>query len=503
MLAIGLRFPAGRYHATPWGRHVNEADLAWPPDLWRLSRAFVATWHRKLDPANFSRDSLRELLAALAGEAPVYRLPAAVHTHTRHYMPVRDKNALIFDAFARVDPAEEMIVAWRAVKLSDGCTDLLDALLGALGYLGRAESWVEARRIPDWRGTPNCLPQAADAPVAGGRSEGEAVTLVLPRSPEDYGAFRLHTLQELDARIVRPRERRDAAATLPEDWLDALAAETADLQRAGWSQPPAARFVPYVRPAGCLRPAPSPKPKIAANADATSVRFALYGRPLPRVEDALRVGEWLRQAVLSKAGDILGKDRIPPALSGHDLPEGGCHGHAFYLPEDADGDGRIDHLVIHAPLGLDGPTQRALGQLVRLWNRDGQEWRLVLENLGQAAQIGAQSLLLGSSRTWISLTPYLHPWHRKKNLGVEDQLRRECSGRRLPAVMAAEPLPSIRLRGRDRRPVHFHRIRSKRGLTQPDTHGGFWRLTFAEPVQGPLALGFGCHFGLGLFQSQR
>lgn len=27
----------------------------------------------------------------------------------------------------------------------------------------------------------------------------------------------------------------------------------------------------------------------------------------------------------------------------------------------------------------------------------------------------------------------------------------------------------------------------------------FWRLTFPEPIQGPLALGFGCHFGLGLF----
>ncbi len=24
-------------------------------------------------------------------------------------------------------------------------------------------------------------------------------------------------------------------------------------------------------------------------------------------------------------------------------------------------------------------------------------------------------------------------------------------------------------------------------------------IEFAEPVQGPLALGFGCHFGLGLF----
>ncbi len=55
-----------------------------------------------------------------------------------------------------------------------------------------------------------------------------------------------------------------------------------------------------------------------------------------------------------------------------------------------------------------------------------------------------------------------------------------------------------------RRPIHFHRFREKRGLRQPDRHGSFWRLRFAEPVDpkmhGPLALGFACHFGLGLFR---
>jgi CRISPR-associated protein Csb2 len=36
MLALAFTFPAGRYHATPWGRHVNEADVAWPPEPWRI-----------------------------------------------------------------------------------------------------------------------------------------------------------------------------------------------------------------------------------------------------------------------------------------------------------------------------------------------------------------------------------------------------------------------------------------------------------------------------------
>ena len=47
MPIIKLNFPAGRMHATPWGRHVNEGAVEWPPSPWRILRALVATWHLK------------------------------------------------------------------------------------------------------------------------------------------------------------------------------------------------------------------------------------------------------------------------------------------------------------------------------------------------------------------------------------------------------------------------------------------------------------------------
>ena len=34
-----LTFPWGRYHANPWGRHVNEGAVELPPSPWRLLRA--------------------------------------------------------------------------------------------------------------------------------------------------------------------------------------------------------------------------------------------------------------------------------------------------------------------------------------------------------------------------------------------------------------------------------------------------------------------------------
>lgn len=74
--------------------------------------------------------------------------------------------------------------------------------------------------------------------------------------------------------------------------------------------------------------------------------------------------------------------------------------------------------------------------------------------------------------------------------------------RGLQEVVGLEHLSSIRINGRERCPVHFQRFRSKRGLAQPDTRGSFWRIEFAKSIHGPLALGFACHFGLGVFSPE-
>jgi CRISPR-associated protein Csb2 len=96
----------------------------------------------------------------------------------------------------------------------------------------------------------------------------------------------------------------------------------------------------------------------------------------------------------------------------------------------------------------------------------------------------------------------MHPWFLKKNLRIEDQIKKECRKRGLLEPIALERLESIQINGRERKSVHFHRFRNKRGLTQPDIHGSFWKLTFSKPISGPLAIGFGCHYGLGMFKAE-
>lgn len=491
MLAIAFTFPAGRYHATPWDRHVNEGAVAWPPEPWRILRALIATWHHKVKPdGKHSEITLEALIESLAAELPEYTLPAASHSHTRHYMPqfAAGKTSLVFDAFTAVERADPLGVTWPNVELPDDQCSLLDDLLAVMGYLGRAESWVDARRV-DLAPRANCQPGDSAVDTDTGEVLGELVTLYAPLPPAEYQALRGRFL-------IDKKAQKKLGGTLPKSLLDALSVDTSDLRKLGWSQPPAARKVSYLRPLDALRP--KHVIKKAQTHAVTAVNFILSGKPLPRVEDSLRIGELMRIATMGQCKRAFGEGGIPSVFSGHGLSVGNRHRHAFYLPWDSSGDGTLDRVLVFVPDGMSDAEQRALVKVQRLWERGGTEWRLVFEGRG-APDVAAK--LTRPSTTWESVTPYLHPWHVKKRFGVEDQIRRECRERGIPEPVAVEAFDEVDVsKGRMRRPIHFRRFRSRRCLSQPDRLGSFRRLTFPEPLAGPLALGFGCHYGLGLFR---
>lgn len=488
MLALSMRFPAGRYHATPWERHVNEGAVAWPPEPWRVLRALLATWHHKVAPlGRYDEDTLQRLIERLSEQLPEYHLPTASHSHTRHYMPqfAPGKTSLVLDAFVAVDRDDPLFMSWPGLDVPEDEIALLDTLLENLGYLGRAESWVDARReteVPE----PNCIPGDRGLDHETGEVFGETVTVFAPVSPIDYASVR--------ARFTSDKKKaKKLRQTLPENLTDALRVETAALRKQGWNQPPAARRVSYLRAVDALRP--HRQTTVAKPPTITTACFLVVGKPSPRVENSLRIGELLRLAVMSQSKALFGAESVPPVFSGHGMPGGNNHQHAFYLAVDTTGDGCIDRVVVHVPAGMDAEQQRVLERVRKLWERGGHEWRLILENIGAAAIAGEVG---GHARRWQSVTPYLHPWHIKPRLGVEDQIRRECKDRGLPELALIERHETIA--PNHRRPIHFQRFRKKRGQRQPDRHGSFWSLTFAEPVDGPLALGFGCHFGLGLYR---
>lgn len=400
-----------------------------------------------------------------------------------------------------MSPEDELIVSWPEIDIDVTGYRLFDELLSGLAYLGRAESWVEARRIDQWHGEYDCMPGDNALDVTTGEV-GEVVPLFCPQTLAAYVGLREHWQQGNVAKEGKVKAKgKKGGPILPESWLDAVSLETSELQATGWSQPPAAKRVFYRRPSNCLQPAATTVVSRTTKDQLpiTTVRFALYGKPLPRMEDAVKIGELARIALMHLTEKHLGQ--IPAILSGHDLPEANRHEHAFFLPEP-NGQGRIDHLLIHAPGGIEPKHLRAIQKLNRLFTRDGSEWQVMYEGSGDIEVFSDVSHYAGNSHVWRSVTPYLRPWYIKKNFGLVEQIRRECRLRSMPEPTEIKVLPEVILGSIPLRSVHFHRFRGKRGLTQPDTIGSLVEIVFSEPLAGPLALGFGCHYGLGLFAAQ-
>src|SRR5216684_3533657 len=142
MLVIGLEFIAGRFHANPWGRNVNEGVPEWPPSPYRLLRALYDTWKRKRPDWPDSR--VEPILRNLASRAPMFRLPPARAAHTRSFLNQNEKDpakkSLIFDAFVVLDPAASVLIGWPEVTFEDQQQTVLAALLALVNYMGRSES---------------------------------------------------------------------------------------------------------------------------------------------------------------------------------------------------------------------------------------------------------------------------------------------------------------------------------------------------------------------------
>jgi CRISPR-associated protein Csb2 len=530
MPTIHLRFPGGRYHATPGGHHVNEGQIEWPPSPWRLLRALIATGYATQDWTSIPGEGVR-LLQALAGVLPTYHLPAASAAHTRHYMPMavldkgREKTTMVFDTWAQVGDGV-LGITWPVV-LDATSTALLNTLVTSMGYLGRSESWIEGQLA-----TSDAAPVGTKPafPCAGRPHPGpgwQQIPLTAAETPEDFANWRepliLAALNEVPLLEGNKKagkklleDRAKAIAPFPSDLLDALQWDTARWKGHRWGQPPGSRAVLYWCRSDALEIGP---PAIVQHARVPPVSAMLLAlatpsrndSALPTIARALPQAELLHQSLVSQAGgggwvdcpEFTGQDAYGQRLTGHR--------HAYLLPIDLDGDGRLDHILIHVKSGMGEVAQRAVQGLRRTWQKGGTDLNIslagsgeldALRQLPESLHSGVERLLgaRGGSRTWISQSPFVPPRFLKA-------AGRNCLVGQVQAELAShghstaevELLPwddqTLALR-------HAVRIRRGRASSPPVDCGFAIRLTFSDPVTGPICLGYGSHFGLGLFQAQ-
>ncbi len=523
MPTVKLRFPGGRYHATPWGHHVNEGLIEWPPSPWRLLRAFVACGLCKLgwkDEVSLP-DTAKLLILKLAATLPFFRLPSASAAHSRHFMPYIEgksqKTTLVFDTWANVGNGE-LLIHWPC-ELDPEEADLLGKLATALGYLGRSESWVEAQLTEGNPAEWNAVP------CQEGEHRGpgwEQVSLMATISPSDYDQWQAAQVQEAlrpfqGQKQTTPVKKKQAQAIepYPTDLLSCLTKDTAWWKGHGWSQPPGSQRVLYWRRNDALQVG---VPMLPRRRSASSVECVLLAittpsaskSALPSVTRTLPQAELLHRAIICRAAD--GQRINCPSLTGKDSegrPLRDHHRHAHTIPLDLDGDGHLDHVLIFAHMGLCEVAQRAIRSVNRTWTKGGVgDLQLAVVGNGDLSVLGMFPEPLGKrlrtligppggGRIWESMTPFVPPRflkRRGKNTLV-GQVAAELESRGMPELKDCIVLPE---KTKDLR--HFVRRRSRGGAPSPPVDVGYaLHIELAEPVCGPFSLGYASHFGLGLF----
>ncbi len=529
MIAMSLKFLAGRYHATPWGRHVNEGAVEWPPSPWRILRALIAAWKRTLP--DLVEIDLKLIFQALSAP-PEYVLPPASTGHTRHYMPW-DKNwrddkqhprTLVFDTFVALPRSAAVVVRWPNATLDDTQRGILARILANLNTLGRSESWCEASLVTESSSCDGitCNPIIGDVP-----RDYEIVRLLCPEPEHAFSDDHVVSVTtKSEGRGTNKRATEIRSTLCDPAWN--ICMETLQLHKQRWSEPPGSRCVQYGRPRNCFKI--NPKPQVSVSLSRSQVaRYALDSTVLPLVTETLPVAEAARRALMSIHGQITAQNGIrgrSSVFSGKDVAGIPLtnHCHAYYLPTDEDSDGRLDHLTIVSRNGFDSAERRAIDSFSQLNTGRSEEQRhplrLLLLGLGTSEEYRPGPL--GASKVWKSASPYIATRHAKTSGRnridmaspqaraefLEDDLRAQLSTVRPDLTSHGASDVQIecmwdgnhvfRIAGRWR-PIEFTRFRRKPGDDGGRRLAGAFRLTFGFAVTGPFVLGWSGHFGMGLF----
>jgi CRISPR-associated protein Csb2 len=489
---------------------VNEGDVEWPPSQWRILRAIISTW---LKTANhYSEDDVKPIILQMIGK-PSYFIPRATVTHKRHYMPPpKGDKTLVLDTFLAFEEGAELIAVFPDAELNEEQVGILDDILRNMNYLGRSESWVNARV----RSAEDVEMNAYPIEEAPGKQE-DSVSLFCLNEGGGVDVF-----QKEDDRYSHP-----------------LFTYARDLTKQKYTYPDGVSFVKYAVPEDRF----SRINKEKKEKPVTRINYAKYlvdSTVLPSKKSSVEVADVARNAVLklhkNPSPIFSGKD-----TNGNTLKE---HSHAFYLPYDADGDGKIDHLVIYSREGFDRDHQRTLFDLNKLYGYDlEKELNLMLLGMGQGDDLpdNGKSPVLGPAHYWESCTPLLltrHPktkrggeWKTKQLEGVQiaipnhlghyateedmlwdygvvpydrniiqkdgpvSQVLRAIDQMGLPQPISITPKPGTQ----DSRWLEFKRYRRGKKSPAMSIPYGF-KLEFEEDVKGPICLGYGAHQGLGMFK---
>lgn len=552
MLAITVELLTGRYVATA---HHDRDGSEWPPHPARLFSALVATWADGEGPdLNHERDVLLwlEKLPAPLIDASDADERAVV----THYVPINDTSVVktsfqvrrYREYVERIDAVAEAIAAaggderHRQVERARARVAKTRDVGSQVTSVGRTPVDTAVELLPDRRGR-----QARTYPSVTAHDP-----VVVYRWPEaDADDERRRVLDGLLARIARLGHSSSLvscglvtppatpARYVPSEsgaqvlrhvgpgQLQALENAFAQHRGNGPRSLPH-RAVRYVDTRGVAEPVTTTPSSSSWLSGELIVFERTSGARLP-ITGSVAIARALRGALLSHA-----EEPIPEVLSGHrQVPEGDparpldrTHVAFLALPYVAaeHATGHLMGAAVLLPAAIDASEREAVLRAIGLAESQHEDERSLDLRLGRRGVVRVERLVGAPgpvalrratwsrpAKTWISVTPVAlgrHPgdlWGRTP-AAVADAFKRAAEtvrgacghvGLDAPVDVAVSLQPLLRGTRPARQHPPFGQGRGARRVRRALVHT---RVTFAEPIAGPLVLGAGRYLGLGLMR---
>lgn len=498
MLRITARFPLGVYHGQSAG---SPKEPEWPLAPVRLIGGFLAAAHGRPGSDPTPDRKLIECLCAAgpptivappsagvgepADDGSVVRLRGSTRWAPRNYVKGQISPRNVGRDRAEVSKVGVAIgslpvhVIWEDVTLDEDEVERLSALASDVTFLGTTRSpvllEVTTEPLDD-----------AEAPLWTAMPADESGAGISVRVPDEL------TIAAFDRREAARRSGRDGLS--PGRMVPQIA-----IGHVRQYRPPGAREREQPFDARWWGDALV----LAIDPDRSELR--------PKAPAAYLLARAVRVALLGTYGEPGAPGEAPQILIGR-----GSDPHCAFVPLPhvwgPHGDGRLLGVAVilpHPRRVPDLPEQRVrveagLRRLLEDPDRyvrlpGAGEVRLAVPSQQQAQM---RTLRVDGYRepddTWVTVTPVVHSRWRKGGLdGLLRQVSADCAHVGLPAPVEVELLRGAgRAGGADRVVALKHVPEQWRGPLQgPADH---LRITFEQPVRGPLLLGRARHFGLGL-----
>lgn len=453
MFALRATLLLGVYAAS---RSSSRAEPEWPPHPDRLYQALVAAAYGR-EPGRLGAGSgaalrwlERQPPPAIWASEAAERKALGVFVPVNDWKPGQGERPRQRRHQPAVVPLEDSVVfIWREAEPEERIAETLCELAAEVPYLGASRSPVRIG-LDQEPPSPNYVPLEVPS--------GRALSLRVPHQGR---------LAELD----------DAHAGGQRRW--------------------GARVL-------YGPPAPKREPPRPASFEGLWV-MRVGGARLP-IAATLTVTETLRRHLLGAAGN-----EAPEVLHGR-----GRRPHCAYLAlADVDHPHADGHL-----LGIAVALPRCTGPGESLSPSERERLRVLLAGLGSMNVPGAGAIGLsapteahlplglraetwcGPARRWRSATPVVLDRHPKPREPLSEVIAKSCSYAGLPAPKNVQEIAGTPMRGVPAASTFRSTRRGSNGVRSLRGRALHLELEFCDPVAagGPLLLGAGRHFGLGLFR---